>query len=171
MKEDICNGFEAIISQAIEEMKEEQGENFDLEKINLSELERRTGVSRAKLRRLKENGFQFTPHALKGRKAPKTVLSSYTDILDSLLKSGVTNSAVCLLRLQERGFPGGQTTVKNYIAEHRYLVPAKRQLTAPQGSRGRRYTTEPGEAFQMDWGFTNVTDHSGNTFQAAWTDF
>ena len=50
MKENQSNGLEDIISQAIEEMKSEQGNNFSLEKINLAELERRTGISRAKLR-------------------------------------------------------------------------------------------------------------------------
>ena len=57
MKEIKSNGLKDIISQAIEEMKTEQGSNFSLEKINLAELERRTGVSRARLRRLKA-----TPH-------------------------------------------------------------------------------------------------------------
>ena len=46
------NGFDVSISQAIEEMKSELGDCFSLEKINLAELGRRTGVSRAKLRRL-----------------------------------------------------------------------------------------------------------------------
>ena len=113
MKEIKSNGLEVIISQAIEEMKCEQGENFSLENINLAELGRRTGVSRAKLRRLKENGFVFKPHALEGRKAPQTILTSYTGILDDLLRKGITNSAVCLERLQAVGFPGGRTTVKD----------------------------------------------------------
>ena len=57
MKEIQSNGFEAIIAQAIEEMKVEQGKKFSLEHINLAELERRTGISRGKLRRLKKNQF------------------------------------------------------------------------------------------------------------------
>ena len=77
MKEIKSNGLENIISQAIEEMKSEQGDHFSLEKINLAELERRTGISRAKLRRFKENGFVFKPHALEGRKAPRTILPSW----------------------------------------------------------------------------------------------
>ena len=48
---------EARITEALDEMRREAGESFSLEKVNLAELERRTGVSRAKLRRLKENGF------------------------------------------------------------------------------------------------------------------
>ena len=107
------------------------------------------------------------PHGLQGRKAAQTVLTGYTAILDKLLIQGVTNAQVCLERLQEAGYPGGLTTVKDYIAAHRFLVPDRRQLVAPQGSRGQRFTTEPGEAFQMDWGFTRVVYYDGSEYQAA----
>ena len=167
MKEVKSNGLEEIISQAIEEMKSEEGNNFSMDRINLAELERRTGVSRAKLRRLKKNGFAFMPHALEGRKASQTVLSGYAAILDDPLRKGITNSAVCLERLQAVGFPGGLTTVKDYIASHKYLVPAKHQMVAPQGNRGCRFTTEPGEAYQMDWGLTKVLDYDGTEHTAA----
>ena len=160
MKEIKSNGLGNIISQAIEEMKSEQGDHFSLEKNNLAELERRTGISRAKMRRFKKNGFVFKPHGLEGRKAPRTILTGYTAILDDLLRNGITNSSVCLERLRAVGFSGGLTTVKDYIA-------AKRQLVAPQGSRGRRFTTEPGEAYQMDWGFTKVVDYDGSEYNAA----
>lgn len=148
-------------------MKLEQGNHFSLEKINLAELERRTGISRAKLRRLKKNGFTPKPHGLEGRKAPHSILTGYTAILDDLLGKGITNSSVCLERLQSVGFSGGLTTVKDYIASHKHLTPAKRQLVAPQGSRGRRLTTEPGEAYQMDWGFTKVVNYDGSEYNAA----
>ena len=51
------NDLTEIITQTLNGMKKEQGEKFDLNKINLAELERRTGITRAKLRRLKANGF------------------------------------------------------------------------------------------------------------------
>jgi len=156
-----------IITQAINEMKEAQGEAFSLENINLAELERRTGISRARLRRLKKNGFELRPHGRKGMKSSDTVLSGYTSALDNLLKLGVTNSVVCLERLNEVGFTGSLSTVKRYIAAHRDLVPAKRQAVAPQGNRGRRYKTDPGEAFQMDWGFTWVIDPNGKEYRVA----
>ena len=38
MKENQSNGLEDIISQFIQEMKSEQGNNFSLDKINLAEL-------------------------------------------------------------------------------------------------------------------------------------
>ncbi len=161
------NGFEPSIAQAIEEMKAEQGKNFSLERINLAELERRTGVSRAKLRRLKANGFQAKPHASIGKRSETTILSGYSAVLDALLTQGISNSAVLFQRLQTEGYAGSLTTVKRYIQSHRSLIPAKRQIVAPQGSRGNRYTTEPGEAYQMDWGFTRVADYTGNEFQAA----
>ena len=167
MEEIQSNGFEDIISQAIEEMKAEQGNNFSLDRINLAELERRTGISRGKLRRLKENNFELTPHGLAGHKHPQTVITPYAVFLDSLLKQGITNSSVIMERMEALGYAGSVSTVKRYIQSHRYLVPAKRQLVIPQSSRGRRFTTKPGEAYQMDWGFTKVVDYTGHVFQAA----
>lgn len=158
MKELYGNGYVPIIAQAITEMKAEQGDSFSLEQINLAELERRTGISRGKLRRLKRNGFQEIPRDSCSGKHKVTKLTGYTGIIDTLLKQGVSNSAVILNRLRESGFEGGRTIVKDYIAAHKYLLPAKRQQIAPQVNRGRRYTTAPGETYQMDWGFTDVLD-------------
>ena len=167
MKENMSNGSANSITQAIAEMKAEQRESFSLEKINLAELERRSGISRGKLRRLKQNGFKDLPRSTKGRKHRVTKLSGYTGIIDSMLKQGVKNSTVVLERLRQAGFEGGVTIVKEYIAAHKHLIPAKRQAVAPQGNRGRRYMTEPGEAFQMDWGFTDVLDSSGYIYRVA----
>lgn len=58
-------------------MMAEQGDKFSLEKINLADLGRRTGISRAKLRRMKVHDFEDVQHALKGRKATTTLLSGY----------------------------------------------------------------------------------------------
>lgn len=148
-------------------MKLEAGAGFSLEKINLAELRRRTGLSRSKLRTLKSKNLLVKPRASANRKAAKTVLTGYTAIIDDLLRKGITNSAVILARLQKVGYPGGLTTVKTYIAAHKDLVPAKRQLVAPQGSRGRRFTTGPVEAFQMDWGFAKVLDYEGAEYSVA----
>ena len=160
------NGFVPIIAQAIAEMEETHGEFKSIDEINLAELSRRTGLSRAKLRRLKANGFCVMPHGLTGQQRPQ-ILDGYSAVLDSMIRNGVSNSAVCLERLQEMGFTGSRSTVKRYIAAHKHLLPAKRQQVSPQGNRGRRYTTEPGEAFQMDWGFTKVLNPDGAEFQVA----
>lgn len=161
------NDLSTIIAQALNEMKRELGDRFDLDNINLAELERKTGITRARLRRIQSNGFQVLPHALTGRKAGKTVLSGYTGMIDALLEKGVTNSSVIYDRLNEAGYKGGLTAVKEYIAAHKDLVPAKRQIVSPQGNRGRRYTTAPGEKYQMDWGFVEVDSGDGSSFKVA----
>lgn len=55
------------------------GEKFNPDKVNLAELERRAGISRAKLRRIKKSGFIDLPHALTGRKVEHTLPSVMTD--------------------------------------------------------------------------------------------
>ena len=161
------NDLTEIIAQALNEMKSDLGDKFDLEKVNLAELERRTGISRGKLRRLKDNDFVDKPHGRTGRKAASTVLTGYTGILDALISKGVTNSSVCFDRLKENGYTGGLTSIKDYIAAHKHLIPAKRLIVAPQGNRGRRYSSVPGESYQMDWGFVEVETQAGVTYRVA----
>ena len=166
MKND--NGQQLSLTQALDLLKSRQGKNFKTEDVNLAELERLTGITRARLRRLKKHDFKEVPHGSAGKKLSVTVLSGYTGLIDNLLKQNVTNSEVCFERLKDIGYKGGKSTVKNYIAAHRHLVPAKRQLVSHQGNRGRRYFTGPGEAYQMDWGFVHVHDYSEiGTTQAA----
>ena len=42
MKEILGNGLETIVSQALQKMKEEQGESFRIETVNLAALQRMT---------------------------------------------------------------------------------------------------------------------------------
>ena len=84
------------VAEVIEQMMAEQGDEFSLERINLAELERRTGISRARLRRMKEHDFESTEHASKGKKASTTLLSGYTGILDGLLKAGRISKGMIL---------------------------------------------------------------------------
>ena len=160
------NGFLPIIAHAIAEMEKIQGEFSSIDEINLAELGRRTGLTRSKLRRLKVAGFCETNHGLAGKTKPG-ILDGYASVLDGLLRSGLSNSSVCMERLKELGYTGGLTTIKRYIATHKHLIPAKRQQVAPQGNRGRRYLTEPGETYQMDWGFTDVLTPDGCEYRVA----
>lgn len=122
------NGQQLSLTQALDLLKSRQGINFKTEEVNLAELERLTGITRARLRRLKKHDFKEVPHGSAGKKLSVTVLSGYTGLIGNLLKQNVTNSEVCLERLRDVGYKGVISTVKNYIATHRYLVPAKRQL-------------------------------------------
>ena len=145
-----------IVSRALEDMKAELGEKFNLAKVNLADLKRRTGISRAKLRKMKRDGFKRKRHASAGKTAQTTVLSGFNGITDDCLRKNIANSELIYDKLKELGYKGGRTQVKVYIAAHKNLLPAKRQIVSPQGNRGRRYSTGPGEAYQMDWGFVNV---------------
>ena len=87
-------------------------------KVNLAELHRITGISRAKLRRLKKNGFVVKPNANKGKKYKKSVISGYEGTIDDYLRKNVTNSEVIFERLQGVGYPGSRTSIKRYIAAH-----------------------------------------------------
>ena len=160
MKEEILNinsnDLEDILAHALATIKEKMGESYSIEKVNLAELHRITGISRAKLRRLKKNGFVVKPNGNKGKNSKKSVVSGYKGTIDDYLRKNVTNSEVIFERLQEIGYPGSRTSIKRYIAAHKDLVPAPRKIVSPQGNRGRRYHIGPGENYQMDWGFVKV---------------
>ena len=168
MKEYINNGLQEIVTQAIDQMKADYGEKFDIDHINLAELGRRTKLPRHVLRRLKKDGFVVKPHGNASRKAEVTVMSGYTGVVDDMLKKRITNSEVIYGRIKGLGYAGGKSSLKYYIAAHEGLVPAERQAVSPQGNRGRRYETGPGECCRMDWGFVNVTSRDGGgTFRVA----
>ena len=46
-------------------MKKEQGDSFSPENVNLSEMERRIGISRKRLGLIKKNGFKVLPNGNK----------------------------------------------------------------------------------------------------------
>ena len=159
--------LEEILSQALAAMKAEEGPKFDIEHVNLAELGRLTNIPRHRLRRIQKNGFKVLPNGNKGRKASETVMTGYTGVVDNLLKSNVTNSEVIYERICSQGYSGGVSMVKDYISKHRDLVPAKREIVSSQGNRGRRYSTEPGECYQMDWGFVKVVNERGQEYKVA----
>lgn len=168
MGRDERDGPREIMDNALAEMAEEAGGTLDPSRANLAAFRRKTGPARSKARTLKKKGFKVTPHGRCGTRARVTVPAGLADTTGELLRGGVTNSSVCLDRIRERGYEGGPATVKDHVAGHRYLVPARRRSAAvPQGSRGRRSRTRPGEAYQVDWGFADVEDWLGGACRIA----
>lgn len=159
--------LQEIIDAALREMAAEEGDGFDPQACNLAEFCRRTGLTRSRARTVRAHGFRALPHGNSGRRAAPGVLAGHTGLVDDLLRKGVTNSQVIFERLLGQGYAGGLTTVKTYIAAHRDLVPAKRRQAAPQGCRGQRFRTAPGEAYQMDWGFVAVERAGGERARIA----
>ena len=89
--------------------------------------------------------------ALKRGSAPKRIekqvvgkLEPYKGMIDQLLTAGVWNGMVIWRKLQEAGYSGGYTMVRQYIAPKRTLRSNER-LTV-------RFETQPGEQLQSDWG-------------------
>ena len=101
------------VSLALQQMKAERGDKFSLKKVNLAELFRRTGISRKRLRMQRRTDSGSSPIGTQAGKKGNTVLTGYTVIIDNLLLKGATNSNVILERLQENGYKGGLTRVKN----------------------------------------------------------
>ena len=54
MNENERNDLQTTITHALQEIKAGAGDSFDITKVNLAELERRTGISRKRLRKLKK---------------------------------------------------------------------------------------------------------------------
>lgn len=145
--------FNALI-KAQEELR-----NQGKDEWNISALSNLTGVSRPTIRKLKNSGFEVAAHGNTGKKRESTKLSGFEAKVDSFLKSGCSNSSKILEELQKNGYFGSQTTIKNYISNHRELIPVR--IDPKPVVRARRYETLPGDAMQMDWGFVNVVDNEG----------
>jgi transposase len=150
-----------ILSQAVKDVIAKFG------KMNLAELERMLHLSRQQLRHLQKNDFKLMPNGNTG-KSKTTKISPFSEFINTeYLAKGIKNSSVIFDALRRQGYKGSQTSVKAYISKHLDLVPARRSLAANTPNRGRRYLSDPGEMFQMDWGFVNVCDNYGNIWQCA----
>ena len=149
MGRDERNGPREIMDNALAEMAEEAGGTLGPPRANLAAFRGKTGPARPEARTPEKKGSEAAPHGRCGMRARAAGLA---DTTGGLLRGGAANSSVCLDRIRERGYEGGPATVKDHIAGHRYLVPARRRSAAvPQGSRGRRFHTRPGEAHQAGW--------------------
>ena len=96
-------------------------------------------------------------HGLKGRKRISK-LDPYEDYINELLGQGIYNCVVLHERLEERGYDGSITILKEYVAPFR--LPKK--VPAVQ-----RFETLPGKQAQMDWGIIQCIDEYGITHKAA----
>jgi transposase len=77
------------------------------------------------------------------RKKRASKLDPYKPQIDQLLAEGVWNAVVILREIQEVGYEGGITIVREYMAPKRALRPGKATV---------RFETPPGRQLQSDWG-------------------
>ena len=168
MGRDERDGPREIMDNALAEMAEEAGGTLGPPRANLAAFCGKTGPARPEARTPEEKGSEVTPHGRCGTRARAAVPAGLADTTGGLLRGGAANSSACPGRIRERGYEGGPATVRDHVAGHRYLVPARRRSAAvPQGSRGRRSRTRPGEAYQVDWGFADAGDWLGGACRIA----
>lgn len=79
----------------------------------------------------------------KRRRAKFAKLQPYLVQVDQLLRAGVWNSVVILREIQAQGYPGGSTTLREYIHPKRALRAGRPTV---------RFETAPGQQLQLDWG-------------------
>lgn len=90
-----------------------------------------------------------------GPRTPRpTKLDPFHSYLAQRLAAGVWNAQVLLLEIQERGYTGGCTALKDY------LQPKRREAAV---LAVRRFETPPGHQAQMDWGHLGAVQEGGST--------
>lgn len=119
MKND--NGQQLSLTQTLDLLKNRQGKNFKTADVNLAKLERLTGITRTRLRRLKKHDSKEVPHGSAEKKHSVKVLSGYTGLIDNLLRQNGTYSEVCFEQVKDVGYKGGISNVKNYITSALFL--------------------------------------------------
>ena len=113
-------------------------------------ISKEIGVSENTVRKYMTQPVQ--PHGLTGmRKGSK--LDPYKSYLHELMESGIYNCVVLYGYLQEMGYDGGMSILKEYV--HPFRPP--RRTPAVQ-----RFETVSGKQAQMDWGICQYTDLDGD---------
>ena len=109
---------------------------------SVREIARETGASRNTVRRYlrDEEAVRYA------RRAPRPLkLDPYRDYIVERLRAAAPDAipaTVLLAELRERGYPGGHTAVKRFVASLRTTPPADPVV---------RFETEPGRQMQADW--------------------
>jgi len=125
--------------------------------VTISEVARKTGMSRNTIRKYLIDGEK--PHGALGMNRGSK-LDSFKHEIERLLNQGIYNATVILERIQEMGYTGGLTILKDHIKPLR--PPAIRT-----GPAVRRYETKPGQQAQMDWGILKYRDRYGHVCKVA----
>lgn len=77
------------------------------------------------------------------RKSKTSKLESYKPKIGQLLSEGVWNAMVIPREIQDQGYQGSVTILREYIAPKRALRPSRATV---------RFETQPGQQMQSDWG-------------------
>jgi transposase len=119
------------------------------EGLSITEIAAVTGFDRRTIRKYLTD--PATPRY--GPRVPRpTKLDPFHAYLKERLATGVWNAKVLLREIQERGYTGGYTALKDY------LQPKRREAVV---LAVRRFETPPGHQAQMDWGHLGAVEDAG----------
>lgn len=119
--------------------------------LSITQIAAHTGFNRRTIRKYLTE--PATPHY--GPRAPRpTKLDAFHGYLEGRLAAGIWNAKVLLREIQERGYTGGYTALKEY------LQPQRREAAVVAV---RRFETPPGHQAQMDWGHLGAVQEAGRT--------
>lgn len=107
--------------------------------VYLKDIAEELGVDPKTVRRaLKRGGAP-----VKEREKRASKLEPYKQKIDQLLSEGVWNTRVILREIQQAGYSGGYTILRDYVQPKRALRASRVTV---------RFETEPGRQLQSDWG-------------------
>jgi transposase len=108
--------------------------------LSISRISDATGFDRKTIRKY----LQDTAQPQYGPRAPRpNRLDPFRTFLDAQLQAGVWNGVVLHRLLQEQGYAGGYTAIKDYLRPRRQDA---------NHNAVRRFETPPGHQAQVDWG-------------------
>jgi transposase len=106
--------------------------------VYLKDIAAELGVHPKTVRRALARGSAPQPE----RKQRGSKLDPYKEMVDRLLAEGVWNGVVILREIEAKGYSGGKSILREYIAPKRALRPGRATV---------RFETEPGQQLQSDW--------------------
>jgi transposase len=107
------------------------------------------GLSKNTVKKYRELGSQMVKVSTMDQPSK---LDPHLDMIQSCMAAGIFNCQVILERIQQKGYDGGITILKDYVKPYR---PPKALPAVP------RYETPPGKQAQMDYGICHYVDLDG----------
>jgi transposase len=110
----------------------------------ISEIAVVTGHDRKTIRKYLRQPWRRLKRRRRGSK-----LDAFQPYIEGRLRAGVWNAVVLLGELQQRGYSGGYTILKDYLQPKR---------EAARAAAVRRFETPPGQQAQVGWGSVGVVE-------------
>lgn len=117
--------------------------------VSISDIARRTGCDRKTVRKIANSPLllERAPRSVRAHK-----LDPFVPFLEQRLADGVYNATKLLAELQQRGYTGGKTQLKDWLQP-------RRPKHAPEPTV--RFETAPGEQAQADFAHFGTIHHQG----------